>query len=126
MGDLTPAQAILAVLGPIGTFLAAVVTLFVRRHLQHFDVLEKHLDATRALDGEIAVELRLSRDAREAQARSREALDTRIVELVRQELTDQRHAELQQLIVERVSRPPDPPVPPHPAEVSGKRRVGQR
>jgi hypothetical protein len=131
--DLTPAQAILAVLGPIGAFLATILTLFARRLLLHFDEIAKHLEATRSVDAELTIEMRLSRENRERGEKNREVLDARVIELVRQELTDQRLRDLSQLVMERVSGPPDPPTPPAPPrpeptsspDVSGKRRAAQ-
>lgn len=78
---MTPAQAILAVLSPIGTFFAGAATIFMRRHFKHMDVVESSLKARDAADLErakleaaIVAELQMSRTSRAEHA-------TKLIEL---------------------------------------------
>lgn len=130
VNEMSAAQAILAVLGPIGLFLASVATLVVKRLLRHFDVLEEQLKADGKLNAEIAVELKLSRDDREEAQRERAALRADISalqEVFKRELSDHRHADLKahvDALVQRTSQNPHEPRAPRSPDDAPRTRRG--
>ena len=72
---MTVAQAILAVLSPIALFLSTLATLFLRRHFRLIDRMEKARDREVEVLAEIALELKLSREARAENTRRIEELE---------------------------------------------------
>lgn len=109
---MTAAQAILAVLGPIGTFLAGAATLFMRRHFRFMDDVTADLKARSAaelsrakIDAEIAAELRLSRESREAHGKRLTELEDKLAakidgtkEEVSRRIEDSRFGELRDAV----------------------------
>jgi hypothetical protein len=106
---MTPAEAILSVLGPIATFIGGLAVLFLKRHFRHLDVVEKRLEDGGKIDAEVAIELRLSREHRTVilakheemlvdATRERAQLFAELALLkqaIHDKLDDQRHKELQ-------------------------------
>jgi hypothetical protein len=141
---MTPAEAILSVLGPIATFIGGLAVLFLKRHFRHLDVVEKRLEDGGKIDAEVAIELRLSREHRMVVLEKHEGMlvdATReraqlfaelalLKQAIHDKLDDQRHKEIQDsfkehagLIAGRVSlnpgdlplvRAPEPPPAPAP------------
>jgi hypothetical protein len=93
---MTAAQAIMAIVGPLGVFLAALATAFLKRHFLFLDKLETRLAESGKLDAEIAVELRLAREARERYEQRfvhlEQALGEKIDDQRVSNLTDKVHA----------------------------------
>jgi len=105
---MSVAQAVLAVLGPIGTFLASIVLLLVRRHLRFLDRLDERLagyfDQNAKVQAEIALELRLSREAREMNDAKLEDLVGEVETALGRKIDDRRMSELTKVVEELKQR----------------------
>ncbi len=99
----TPAEALLAVLGPFATLISTLGGLFLKRHFRHLDAIEADLKArTQAeiarakVDAEIAAELRLSRESREAHGKRLTELEDKLAA----KIDDQRMQDLRERVQE--------------------------
>ncbi len=131
---MTTAEALLAVLAPLGTFFSGLATLSVKRHFRFVDGLEtklgSYLEKSAESQARVAEEMRLSRVARESQDAQLGDLIGELEEGLGRKIDDKRFSELRAAVEElRAKRaksdPPkaeDSPVPAE-AEVTEPKRT---
>ncbi len=117
------AEAILAVLGPCGTFMSGLAWSAMRRHFAFVDKIEKrlgeYLDKSAQSNALVAEEMRLSRVARESDDQEQRELIAELEKGLGRKIEDKRFSDLKHAIEElRAKRASTDPPPADEAPVS--------